>query len=277
LGIGRSKEESDAYVALTEGKEFGSNEEYSCPHQLRDQTGLCGIWKHRNSTCSTWFCKHDRGQIGRDFWDALQTLLADIERILSCWCVIELDIGDDALSLLFPVTKKKNWKAIENRVDKLALTPVPEEIYRQAWGSFIGCEEDFYIECGKRVNDLSWSDILEISGPELKIAERRLISAQQVLKSKELPEYIELGGYTAVNPTPNTIRITGYSPYCPYDFPVEISMGLVMMGLGIKGPQKLQDVIARIQEMSPINIDTELQWALIESGVLIPIRDIPSK
>jgi len=188
-----------------------------------------------------------------------------------------LDIGDDALLLLFPVTKKKDWKEIENRVDKLSLTPFSEAIYRQAWGSFIGREEDFYIECGKLVNDLSWSDILEISGPELKIAARRLISAQQVLKSRELPEYVKLGGYTAVNPTPNTIRITGYSPYCPYDFPIEISTGLMMMGLEMKGPQKLQDVFARIQARSPINIDTELQWALIECGVLIPTRDAPSK
>ena len=40
---------------------FGRTPSMRCPHYLETEGGLCGVWKHRNSICSTWFCKHDRG------------------------------------------------------------------------------------------------------------------------------------------------------------------------------------------------------------------------
>ena len=32
----------------------------AAPHYLEDG-GRCGVWRHRESTCATWFCKYGRG------------------------------------------------------------------------------------------------------------------------------------------------------------------------------------------------------------------------
>jgi hypothetical protein len=37
---------------------FGKSRALLCPHYL---DGMCGVWKHRESTCATWFCKYVRG------------------------------------------------------------------------------------------------------------------------------------------------------------------------------------------------------------------------
>ena len=60
--------------------------------------GLCGIWRYRNSTCTTWFCKFNRGAVGLAFWTSLQQLLlAAIEQELSWWAALEFNPGDDAV------------------------------------------------------------------------------------------------------------------------------------------------------------------------------------
>ena len=40
---------------------FGQSVALLCPHYLGDSGG-CGIWRHRNGVCATWFCKHTRGE-----------------------------------------------------------------------------------------------------------------------------------------------------------------------------------------------------------------------
>ncbi|WP_455205091.1 hypothetical protein [Kaarinaea lacus] len=269
LGIGPSNKQSRTYENLLKAKEFGIGEQYACPYLVKEEQ-ICSIWSHRISTCSTWFCKHNRGKIGLDFWDALRALLDEVQKILSYWCLLEMEIGEDALALLAPIRPKKYANKTANPLDKLAQTPVPEGIYTQAWGNFRGNEQEFYIKCGALVEDLSWSDILQIGGPELKMATYRLLKAHQILNSKELPEYVEIGKHTTVNSTPSAIAIAGYSPYCTYEFPVEINMGLVMATMEIVGPQRLKDLIAKIQQQCQIHVDTDMQWALIESGVLLP-------
>jgi hypothetical protein len=44
---------------------FGRAPALRCPYLEED--ARCGIWSHRNSTCSTWFCKHSRGMLGWEY------------------------------------------------------------------------------------------------------------------------------------------------------------------------------------------------------------------
>ncbi|HLL54053.1 MAG TPA: hypothetical protein VK447_10925 [Myxococcaceae bacterium] len=62
---------------------FGRDRELLCPYYEDEGGGLCNIWRYRNSTCATYFCKFVRGAVGRIFWrDTLRPLLAAIERVL---------------------------------------------------------------------------------------------------------------------------------------------------------------------------------------------------
>lgn len=67
---------------------FGVGQQLLCPH-YQSETGSCGIWTHRNSVCTTWFCRHERGNLGKPFWEAVKDLLTRVETGLAWWCVTE--------------------------------------------------------------------------------------------------------------------------------------------------------------------------------------------
>jgi hypothetical protein len=71
---------------------FGKSRLLRCPHYHEDSGG-CGVWRHRPSVCSTWFCKHVRGAIGQPLWASLHRLLTAVEHTLTQWCVFQLDPG----------------------------------------------------------------------------------------------------------------------------------------------------------------------------------------
>ena len=71
------------------GEAFGRTAGMRCPHYL-PANGRCGIWRHRNAVCATWFCKHERGMVGKQFWDTLRQLLTLAERHLAMWAAAQL-------------------------------------------------------------------------------------------------------------------------------------------------------------------------------------------
>ncbi len=102
---------------------FGHSRALRCPHFLEDGGGRCGIWRHRAAVCTTWFCKHVRGAVGQAFWQALNRLLAGVEQSLSRWCVLQLDVGPEALAKLFPMPRQPgtpdvvDWRSLDGIVD----------------------------------------------------------------------------------------------------------------------------------------------------------------
>jgi len=88
LGLYASEEYLSRYDA---GVKFGRDESLICPHLLVHKGGDCGVWKHRESTCSSWYCRHDRGESGKAFWkDGAAPLLRAAELALARWCAEEL-------------------------------------------------------------------------------------------------------------------------------------------------------------------------------------------
>ncbi len=61
--------------------EFGRNENLLCPYFERGSGG-CTIWAHRDSDCTSFFCKFENGR-HFEFWRQLGATLALIERGLS--------------------------------------------------------------------------------------------------------------------------------------------------------------------------------------------------
>lgn len=120
------------------GVKFGHDLTLRCPHYLEEEGGLCGVWLHRESTCSTWFCKHSTGDLGRDFWrEGVGPLLRTTELSLASWAAVQLDAG-------------------------------PSD-----WGPWQGKPRQLFAECSKLVEPLTWTQIEEICGDEVKAAARR--------------------------------------------------------------------------------------------------------
>jgi hypothetical protein len=192
------------------GAAFGRAHALRCPHLGRD--GRCGIWRHRNGRCTTWFCKHVRGRVGAAFWQTLDHLLQTAERALALHCVAEVGIGSAA-----------SMRLLDR--ERAALTPgdidgAPEPAsYREAWGPWAGREEAFYRRCARVVEPLGWSEILALGGPQLRLLAEATREAFARLRSDEIPGALRMGTSHLLHADANAATVATYSPNDPLDLP----------------------------------------------------------
>lgn len=169
---------------------FGRSPELRCSHYgLAD--GRCTIWPYRNGVCATWYCKHERGEVGAAYWRALRDLLTEIEWSLGTWCAYELRAPLDQLA------------ALASR-DAGAMTPADLGGPRDArsvdtWGEWAGREAEFYARAAALVDGVTWPDIERIGGVRLAVRTAILRQAQEKLVATGIPARLTLG----------TFRITG--------------------------------------------------------------------
>jgi len=240
---------------------FGRSRNLRCPHYLEDG-GRCGVWRHRESTCATWFCKHVRGNVGYTFWqESLHQLLATAENDLAHWSVLELGLDDDALRRLSDERSSPRdsltGESIDNRVD--------QERYAATWGKWHGREGEFFIECARLVERLSWADVLTICGPEARLYARLTAAAYQKLVSDEIPPSLEVGKMQLVQIKQNVTRVCTYSSFDPLDLP-----GVVMQVLGYFDGRPTAEALAAIADEKEIRLDPSLVRKMVDFALLVP-------
>jgi hypothetical protein len=168
---------------------FGRTRALLCPHFL-PESGGCGVWRHRESTCATWFCKLERGKVSEHFWNSLHRLLASAELAVARWCAIELNPGAEALEVLFPARQRpaplfSGPEDFDGRAN-------PEE-HRRRWGRWAGREREFYIETARLAGPLSWEAIERIGGVEVSARAERVRAAFAQLMSGVVPDRLHAG------------------------------------------------------------------------------------
>jgi hypothetical protein len=241
---------------------FGRSRNLRCPHYLED-TGRCGVWRHRESTCATWFCKHVRGSVGYAFWhQSLHQLLMSVENDLARWSVLELGLGNDALRQILANESKSQsdavtGEAIDNRVDR--------ESYERLWGNWFGNEVEFFVECSKLVNPLSWKDVLAVTGPEVRAWSRLTQDAYRDLTSNDIPSSLKAGQMHLVRITRDVARVSTYSAFDPLDIPTA-----VMESLHYFDGRPTDDALALIAAEKGIRLDPSLVRKMVDFGLLVP-------
>jgi hypothetical protein len=246
---------------------FGRSRSLRCPHYVED-TGRCGIWRHRGSTCATWFCKHVRGAVGRDFWrTSLERLLNVLEKDLAQWCLLEVGLGGEAIEeLLGPYSEGQSGSLTAEHLDNRC-DPVRQ---RRIWGEWYGRERDFFIQCGRLVDQLSWTEALEICGPEARIYAEVTRRAYEGLVSNEIPSALRVGSIQLVRMTTGVSRVRSYSPYDPIDVPAE-----VMELLGYFDGRPVEAALNAIAAEKGTHLDPQLIRKLCDFKVLTPADGAP--
>lgn len=196
---------------------FGRTQSMRCPHYIEDG-GLCGVWRSRESTCATWFCKHERGDVSKQFWIRMHRLLALAERELAGWCVLQLDPGTDALRAIFPFPFPPDVPVTGSDFDG---RPDPK---RQAalWGNWYGREAEFYRKAHRLVRDLDWNEVRQICGPEVQAAEAIVREAFDGLRDYSLPARLRVGTFRQLPIADGGAMVTSYSPLDPLQLSPEI-------------------------------------------------------
>jgi Fe-S-cluster containining protein len=241
---------------------FGRSRNLRCPHYI-EETGRCGVWRHRESTCATWFCKHVRGSVGYAFWhQSLHQLLMSVENDLARWCVLELSLDGDALRHLLAAESKSQsdsvtGEAIDNRVDRGS--------YAKLWGNWLGREHEFFIKCARLVDPLTWNEVLTVTGPEVRAWARLTEDAYRRLTSDEIPPALKAGSMQLVRLTRETTRVGTYSTFDPIDIP-----SVVMESLHYFDGRPTDDAISAIADEKGIRLDPSLVRKMVDFAVLVP-------
>jgi len=125
--------------------EYGKSTRVLCPF-LAPKSGLCQIYAFRNAACSTFFCHHDHGRRGERFWEALQTLVTQVEMALAQWTLSQVGFDFDAyirrLNSLAPHIRE----VFDSRTGAWT-----EAARRVAWGDHHGRELEIYHACAQLV------------------------------------------------------------------------------------------------------------------------------
>lgn len=196
---------------------FGKTRALRCPYFVEDSGG-CGIWRYREATCATWFCRYTRGQVGREFWQlTFLPLLKGVEGALSRWCLLQLNIGDTALAAMnLPDPATQSPPILGARELDGTMDP---GFYAVRWGAWAGREEAFYLACFEAVRGLTWAEVLQIGGIELQIQARQAWLSFQRLIQPQVPEIVKIAPFQAVELLPEFARLITYSAYDPVDVP----------------------------------------------------------
>lgn len=236
---------------------FGQSHTLICPHFVDEGSGRCGIWEHRGVVCATWFCKFVRGAKGRDFWAALKRLLSSVERSLSYWCVLQLDVESETLRRLFSPPVPVDGRSLDGIVNPVT--------YRALWGAWLGREAEFYRECARLVGSLRWQEVLSVGGPEVQLLARLACEAHRKLTSDELPARLKVGAFQVVRMDQNSRRVVSYSVMDPLDLP-KVLVDVLPYFDGRPTNQAIADVAAA----EGVNLYPALVRKLTDFDVLVP-------
>ena len=269
-GIYPSLEENARYSALSQN--FGADVSMLCPYYIAESGGQCGIWKHRNARCATWFCKHNRGAVGRDFWRTLKELIAAIEQYLSLWCIQRLEVGTPEFRDLFSLNISPDLQTFQRRQEFLYRSALPaehltsqeaERIKRQMWGSWLYREEIFYMQCATVVDGFDWRKIMELENPVIQSHSVALQEAFAQLTTSDLPEFLKPGVFQSLPLGENGVRVWAYSQYDPVDLP-EWALRVLPYFDG----RPTEEVLAWVQTHSDLPVTRDLVFLMHDYGIL---------
>ncbi len=211
MGVGWPAAFDAAYEAFKDTR-FGRMPEARCPHYLDRDGGLCGLWVHRNAVCSTWFCRHDRGLVGRRLWMEAESVLRAVEEVLSAWVLTEAGLSPEAAAIIHDRSNPAN--ALDGSV------PVTEALRREAWGAWFGREEAFYVEAGRRVGALSWADVAALGGQRVRAGMASLGDALEDVVAPGRAPFVRGGKVKELHRADGRAWVYAYRVFDAHEVPV---------------------------------------------------------
>jgi hypothetical protein len=180
---------------------FGRSDALLCPYFLRE-SGQCGIWRHREVVCATFFCKYSSGALGHAFWRAVKNLVRDVEARLAEQLANAVGPGTSEPSV------PRGQLTLEDLEDR------PPDAYSRIWGEWEGREEDFYIECARRASALTPEEAAKALEHQRSGAlEEEVRTLYDRLARPELAPRLALNPHLAVERARDGVGVTSYSRY----------------------------------------------------------------
>jgi len=248
-------DQSTAFKLLYGHETFGRSPGIRCPHYVAD-SGACGIWRHRPGVCATWFCKHERGEVGFEFWRRLARLLRVVETELAVWCTTQL-LADsaDLAAYLFDPPRPLRPADLGGPVDEIE--------YRRLWGRWMGREAEFYAQCAALIHALDWPAAVELCGPRVRFLASHVAAAYAQLSSQAVPARLRTGRLEMIGGGRGVYHVTSYSP----NDPLKMSERLVRVLPHFDG-RPTGEALDDIRVTHRTTLDATLLRKLVDFGIL---------
>ena len=240
---------------------FGRSQTLSCPHYMAE-TGCCGIWQYRTPTCFTWFCKHNHGAVGHNFWQELHLLLLAIQQNVALWSMAKLGIDTKTMRAL--LNQPQRIDAESNISGDILDGKVDESWQRSVWGNWYGREEECYQRCADFAKELDWRDVAVVCGAEVQIRAQIVKATHHKLIAHALPTRLHTGNFQVVNISEDHVRVTTYSPYDPLDIPKQI-----LEALSYFDGRPLAEALDVISRQKDIPLNSQMLHTLLDFGILV--------
>lgn len=238
---------------------FGKTLELRCPYYVEERGG-CGVWRHRDVVCSTYFCKYDRGDVGHKFWRALQAMLTIVSEQLAFHCALEVGLDDVSIGHLPTTTSTFG----DTPVDPRELDGERVADYAARWGRWDGREREFFIACAEIVDHMAWPDVLAAAGARARVALAELNTAYAALRSEELPSALRIGAVRSRPGNPGTVCLAGY-----HDGDEIAAPSVLADLLPYFDGSPVGEVLARIEQEAGIALERDLVRKLVDFKILV--------
>jgi hypothetical protein len=262
FGISPSPSFADEYERAKPEGRFGRDTSLNCPYFIAADGGSCTIWRHRNSVCSTYFCKPVRGAAGSAFWRTVLRLLQTVETELSVWCISELGLATEQLLDDKGRPRKLGDGALRGYVDATSGQLSPH-LARQIWAGWHGREQDFYRACAALVAGLEWPDIKAKASVQLSILEARVRGAFAAAHSDATPAILCKTNFEIEPVTDGLVRLR--SPASPYQ-PLRVDEAVADALVEFDG-RPTRDVVQAARARG-VELDATLLRTLFERGLV---------
>jgi Fe-S-cluster containining protein len=219
--------------------------------------GLCTIWKHRDSACSTFFCKHVGGGDAKVFWVSLESWLAYVERELAAY----------ATATLAPELQEPQIaRGLITRAD-LEDQPPSERDYAGYWGAWLGREAEFYMRAYEVVAGLDRATFERLIGDDGQQRLANVEAKHQALIAPVLAERLQLNPELELQPVDGGVIVTSYSRYEP----MMLSDALHEVLRQLSGRERVVDAIARLKRDHGVELPEALLLSLQQMRVVVPV------
>jgi hypothetical protein len=174
------------------------------------------------------------------------------------------------LARLFPAlgSERADRQLTARQIDGV---PDPEQ-QRAMWGAWLGREAEFFTECARRVNALTWAEVLAIGSTTLRAYARLTVAAYQRLIAPELPARLKLGAFQTLRVEGERSRVVAL----PGSEALDLSQRLLSV-LGYFDGRPTEEALARIAEERNLRMGKDLLQRLVDFRLLIEPEPQPAE
>lgn len=238
---------------------FGNSRALRCAHYVDQDGGLCGIWRHREATCATWFCRFERGRFGFELWHAVKALLSEVERDLAMRCALDVGVDPEVLvNLPQAPAAGTPWQELEGVAEPAA--------YAAMWRERAGHELELFRACADRVAGLTWDEVLARCGPRVAARAAAVRAHHARCADVTLPARLRSGAFqVAAIRSDGGVRAVTYSAFDAIDLPSRL-VALLPLFDG----RLTDEIIDTLQRDHAVELDRAFLRQLLDWGVLAP-------